>query len=109
MLFSFAFSYSIVCFKITKNNENIEAVISKKNINPPRPTSYCEKIDGKFSFKAINICGLVDFLLNAEKATFSLPKEQVMFGYTIEDYSSEDDFDECNAYWQFQSKKKSKN
>lgn len=73
---------------------------------------YCaadEKIDGKFSFKAINICGLVDVLLNAEKATFSLPKVQVIFGYTIEDYSSEDDFDECNAYWQFQSKKKSKN
>jgi hypothetical protein len=73
------------------------------------PCAADEKIDGKFSFKAINICGLVDFLLNAEKAAFSLPKEQIMFSYTIEDYSSEDDFDECNAYWQFQSKKKSKN
>jgi hypothetical protein len=68
-----------------------------------------EKMDGKYCFKGINMCGLVDFLLNTERTCFSPPKEQQIFSASITDYSSEIDFDECNAYWQFKSIKKSNN
>ncbi len=73
------------------------------------PCSANEKTDGKFYFKDLLMCGLIDFLLCAERSTFLPPKNQAMFGATIENYNSEDDFDECNKYWQFKSKKKSKN
>jgi hypothetical protein len=55
-----------------KNNENIEAVISKKNINPPRPTSYCEKIDGKF----------IRFEFNAEESASLQKVCSVFLKYT---------------------------
>ena len=67
------------------------------------PCSANEKTDGKYSFKEIYMCGLVDFLLNVEKATFLPPKEQVMFGSAIENFSFEDDFDETDAFWAFKN------
>lgn len=69
--------------------------------------TFNKKVDEKYFFQDINMCGIVEFLLNYESATYLPPKEQMIFGIKTDNYSYEDDFDECNAYWKFKDSEKS--
>jgi len=65
-----------------------------------------EKVNGKFLLKDVNICGIVEFLLNKEKAIYLPPKAQLNFGINTDNYAWEDDFDACNIYWKFKDSEK---
>ena len=68
-----------------------------------------EKIsEKKYFFQNINMCGIVDFLLNSNRPNYLPPKDQSMFGIKTEDYSLEEDFDESNIYWTFKKNKETK-
>jgi hypothetical protein len=57
----------------------------------------------KYFFQNINMCGIVDFLLNSDRPNYLPPQDQLMFAIKTEDYSLEEDFDETNAYWAFKN------
>ncbi len=57
----------------------------------------------KIFFQNINMCGIVDFLLNSDRPNYLPPQDQLMFAIKTEDYSLEEDFDETNAYWAFKN------
>ncbi len=65
-----------------------------------------KKIEGKNFFEQIDMCGIVDFLLNSVRPVYLPPKDQLMFGIKTEDYSTEENFDETNAFWTFENIKK---
>lgn len=68
-----------------------------------------EKIsEKKYFFQNINMCGIVDFLLNSNRPNYLPPQDQSMFGIKTEDYSLEEDFDESNIYWTFKKNKETK-
>jgi hypothetical protein len=68
-----------------------------------------EKIsEKKYFFQNINMCGIVDFLLNSNRPNYLPPQDQSMFGIKTEDYSLEEDFDESNIYWTFKKIKETK-
>lgn len=62
-----------------------------------------KKIEGKNFFEQIDMCGIVDFLLNSVRPVYLPPKDQLMFGIKTEDYSTEENFDETNAFWTFKN------
>jgi hypothetical protein len=62
-----------------------------------------KKIEGKNFFGQINMCGIVDFLLNSVRPIYLPPQDQLMFGIKTEDYSIEENFDETNAFWTFKN------
>jgi hypothetical protein len=62
-----------------------------------------KKIEGKNFFEQIDMCGLVDFLLNSFRPIYLPPQDQLMFGIKTEDYSTEENFDETNAFWTFEN------
>jgi hypothetical protein len=71
--------------------------------------SFSEKIsEKKYFFQNINMCGIVDFLLNSNRPNYLPPQDQSMFGIKTEDYSLEEDFDESNIYWTFKKIKETK-
>lgn len=65
-----------------------------------------KKIEGKNFFEQIDMCGIVDFLLNSVRPIYLPPQDQLMFGIKTEDYSIEENFDETNAFWTFKNIKK---
>ena len=67
-----------------------------------------KKIDGKYFFEEIDMCGLVDFLLNSEQSKYLPPNNQSMFGIKTYDYTNEEDFDERDIYWTFKKIKETK-
>ena len=62
-----------------------------------------KKIEGKNFFEQIDMCGIVDFLLNSVRPIYLPPQDQQMFGIKTEDYSIEENFDETNAFWTFKN------
>ena len=73
------------------------------NIDSYGPCFSNEKVNEKYFFNEVNMCGIVEFLLNNEQAIYLPPKDQLKFGIKTEDYSFEEDFDETNAFWSFEN------
>ena len=73
------------------------------NIDSYGPCFSNEKVNEKYFFNEVNMCGIVEFLLNNEQAIYLPPKDQLKFGNKTEDYSFEEDFDETNAFWTFEN------
>lgn len=79
------------------------------NIDSYGPCFSNEKVNEKYFFNEVNMCGIVEFLLNNEQAIYLPPKDQLKFGIKTEDYSFEDDFNETNVYWRFKDLKENNN
>ena len=98
----------------TKNAQPSDLLDTKMLLNYLRETSdvlldiktygNCspsKKKDGKNFFEQMDMCGLVDFLLNSARPNYLPPTDQLIFGIKTKDYSLEEGFDEKNTYWAF--------
>jgi hypothetical protein len=81
-------------------NQEIEAYL---NTDSYGSCFSIEKVDGKYFFKDVKMCGIVEFLGNNEPAVYSPPKDQLIFGINTEDYSFEGGFDGTNVFWTFEN------
>lgn len=80
--------------------EDVNAFLDYKTYGCCLSDEISEK---KNFFQNINMCGIVDFLLNSDRPNYLPPQDQLMFAIKTEDYSLEEDFDETNAYWAFKN------